>query len=347
MITITLPFPDMRLSSNQKNGKHWGADELKILSEKSSSLNLKQLASILGRTEKAIKQKQHKLGYLKSRSWTKEEIRGLIQIYNNLGKRGVVSLDKYAEKIGRHKTNVCRKARELGLGTNQNRNKVPITKERVRRFETQEELRAYQSRIAKDRIQKDGHPKRALGMKHTDATRNLLSKKSKETWARKTEEQKDAAINKRMKTMVKKYGKINPNRSRGSWNAGWREFGGKRNYYRSLWEANYARYLQWLKSKGEIIDWEHEPETFWFEQIRRGVRSYLPDFRVWENDGSVNLHEVKGWMDSRSRTTLKRMAKYHPSENIILIREAEYKSIKNNLSRIIPDWEESPRDRRL
>lgn len=25
MITITLPFPDMRLSPNQKNGKHWGA----------------------------------------------------------------------------------------------------------------------------------------------------------------------------------------------------------------------------------------------------------------------------------------------------------------------------------
>jgi hypothetical protein len=141
-----------------------------------------------------------------------------------------------------------------------------------------------------------------------------------------------------MRTKVARHGSIAPNVSHGNWKAGWREIGGKRNYYRSRWEANYARYLEWLKSRGEIVDWQHEPETFWFDAIKRGVRSYLPDFRVWEKDGSTPLHEVKGWMDARSKTTLKRMAKYHPSETIILIRERAYNDIARKIGPMIQDW---------
>ena len=88
--------------------------------------------------------------------------------------------------------------------------------------------------------------------------------------------------------------------------SGWREIGGIRKYYRSRWEANYARYLEFLKVNGEIEKWEHEPETFWFEGIKRGVMSYLPDFRVTEKNGDIVFHEVKGWMDARSITKIKR-----------------------------------------
>jgi hypothetical protein len=94
--------------------------------------------------------------------------------------------------------------------------------------------------------------------------------------------------------------------------AGWREIGGKRNYYRSMWEANYARYLEYLKRHHLIMDWEYEPVTFWFESIKRGVRSYKPDFRVTDSDGAVVYHEVKGFMDTKSATKLKRMSKYYP-----------------------------------
>ena len=41
--------------------------------------------------------------------------------------------------------------------------------------------------------------------------------------------------------------------------------------------------LEWLKKNKQIKKWEHEPETFWFEGIMRGCRSYLPDFRVTEH----------------------------------------------------------------
>lgn len=110
---------------------------------------------------------------------------------------------------------------------------------------------------------------------------------------------------------------------------GWREFEGgqKRYYFRSGWEMNYAQYLDWLKRMGEIIDWEYEPDTFWFEAIKRGTRSYTPDFKVTEKDGSVAYHEVKGWMDQKSATKLKRMAKYYPEITIVLIDEEQYHAI--------------------
>ena len=126
-------------------------------------------------------------------------------------------------------------------------------------------------------------------------------------------------------------------RSRGK--AGWREIGGRRIYFRSMWEANYARLLELDKQQGRIAEWEHEPETFWFEGIRRGCVSYLPDFRVTKRDGSFEYHEVKGWMDNKSKTKLKRMAKYHPRVVIKLIDAAAYRSLAKLGKAVVPGWE--------
>lgn len=120
--------------------------------------------------------------------------------------------------------------------------------------------------------------------------------------------------------------------------AGWRTIGGKRCFFRSRWEFNASAYFQWLKDQGEIIEWEHEPETFWFEGIKRGVCSYLPDFRITDKNG-VHYVEVKGWMDPKSKTKLKRMAKYHPDVKLVLIDKRYYEDIKRKLSRVIPGWE--------
>jgi len=129
------------------------------------------------------------------------------------------------------------------------------------------------------------------------------------------------------------------NRANASWGCGWREIGEIRKYYRSKWEANYARYLEWLRIKGEIQSWLHEPETFWFDGIRRGCMSYLPDFRVVESNGSVVYHEVKGWMDDRSKTKIKRMAKYHPLVKLIVVDSKAYNAIKKTMQPIIKGWE--------
>jgi hypothetical protein len=121
--------------------------------------------------------------------------------------------------------------------------------------------------------------------------------------------------------------------------AGWRIIGGKRNYYRSRWEANYSRYLEWLKKVGEIVEWEHEPHTFWFEGIKRGCVSYLPDFGVHNKNGAIEFHEVKGWFDHKSKTKIKRMAKYYPDIKLIVIAKKEYNAISQKVACLIQGWE--------
>lgn len=127
-------------------------------------------------------------------------------------------------------------------------------------------------------------------------------------------------------------------RSSGQASSGWSEIGGKRYYFRSLWERNYAHYLEWLKLRGLIKDWSFESHTFWFDKIKRGVRSYLPDFLVIECSGSETWHEVKGWMDSKSATKIKRMAKYYPDVKLIVIDKKQY-SLIAKYAALIPGWE--------
>jgi hypothetical protein len=124
-----------------------------------------------------------------------------------------------------------------------------------------------------------------------------------------------------------------------SWNSSWVVVGGNRFYARSRWEANYARFLEWQRAKGTVVSWEHEPETFWFDGIRRGVCSYLPDFKVVLADGAVEYHEVKGWMDAKSITKLKRMAKYHPTVRLVLIDSPKYQALERKMKKEVPGWE--------
>jgi hypothetical protein len=184
------------------------------------------------------------------------------------------------------------------------------------------------------------HPRGFAGHRHTEAAKQRSTEATLAWWKSLSPTEKDERVTENLKAALAKNGRIGPitpNRAT-TWKAGWREIGDRRHYFRSRWEANYARYLQWLKARGEILDWEYEPETYWFEKIRRGTRSYLPDFRVHELNGAKPLHEVKGWMDARSRTTLKRMAKYHPSETIVLVREKEYRAIAK-FAGLIGGWE--------
>jgi len=90
-------------------------------------------------------------------------------------------------------------------------------------------------------------------------------------------------------------------------------------YFRSSWEYYYSLFLEKLKQERKIIDWKHEPKCFWFEGVKRGVVSYLPDFCILHNNGTEEWVETKGYMDSRSITKMKRMAKYYPQIKIRLV----------------------------
>lgn len=176
------------------------------------------------------------------------------------------------------------------------------------------------------------HPQGMLGKKQSSIMKEKTSARVKKVWADpsssfNSEENKQKASDRMSKMQVERVMSGSNVYSRTK--KGWREFpSGKRYFFRSGWEMNYALYLEWLMYKKEIKNWEYERETFWFEKIRRGVRSYTPDFFVTNNNGSEEIHEVKGWLDSKSKTKLARMAKYYPDVKVILIGESEYKELK-------------------
>ena len=118
---------------------------------------------------------------------------------------------------------------------------------------------------------------------------------------------------------------------------GWFVVGGKKIYARSDWERKYAFYLECSRGVQSIIDWEHEPETFWFEGIKRGTRSYTPDFWL---PSKGQYHEVKGWMDPKSQTKLDRMKRYFPEVKIIVIGADWFRAAeRQGLCSLIPGWE--------
>jgi len=103
-------------------------------------------------------------------------------------------------------------------------------------------------------------------------------------------------------------------------------------YVRSRWEANYGRYLNFVRRK-----WFYEPKTFWFENIKRGTRSYTPDFYLPKYDEYI---EVKGYLDQKSKTRIKRMKKYYPKIKVTLVTGEFFKKIvKEGWCRLIPHWE--------
>lgn len=112
-------------------------------------------------------------------------------------------------------------------------------------------------------------------------------------------------------------------------------------YFRSLWEYRYALYLEWLRYNNSILGWAHEPKTFWFESIKRGVRSYLPDFQVIDNDGTTHWVEVKGYYDARSLTKIKRFRKYYPKETLLVVDGAWFKRNGPKLRSLLKGWNDA------
>lgn len=105
-------------------------------------------------------------------------------------------------------------------------------------------------------------------------------------------------------------------------------------YFRSKWEANFALYLEFLKSKGAIKQWWFEAEWFYFP-FSYGTTRYLPDFKVEEPDGSFTYYEVKGFLTGKARTQLKRMTKYHPKIKLIIIEKGFMQNLKRNFAKLL------------
>lgn len=205
---------------------------------------------------------------------------------------------------------------------------------------TDEQRKIYSDRL-KNTIAKKGHPKGMLGKTHTEKNKKISSINSLKRWEDKdnylnSDKHKQECSDRQSKIMNERINQ-NPNSINSRSKKGNIEIGGKKIFARSTWEANIAAYFEFLKSKGEIKDWFHEPETFWFLKIKRGVRSYKPDFKIINNDDTFYFEEVKGWMDDKSKTKINRMRIYYPLIELRVLGEKRYKEIAKNKS-LFPNW---------
>ncbi len=109
--------------------------------------------------------------------------------------------------------------------------------------------------------------------------------------------------------------------------------GGKILTMRSKWETNYGIYLDFLVKQKEIKGWEYEPERYKFIMTEGNYKveigTYLPDFKVTNNDGTFYLVEVKGYRQGTLK--LKRMKKYYPEIKIELVDSKEYAVLKKKV----------------
>lgn len=109
---------------------------------------------------------------------------------------------------------------------------------------------------------------------------------------------------------------------------GYFEINGNKMFFRSKWEANYALYLTFLLKQRKIKEWLYEKDVFIFHNVKFGTRSYRPDFKIINNNNSVEYHEVKGWHTPKSKTQLKRMTLYYPKIKLILIDRKQYQALQ-------------------
>ena len=193
-------------------------------------------------------------------------------------------------------------------------------------------------RSVAESFDRNGHPKGFQGHEHTEGSRQQMGDSLRRRWNDPKAKWNSAEFRRGLARRASER-QLGGNMDLRPTNAK----GGKRKdlgqFFRSAWEANYARYLNFLVASGEVIRWEYECKTFKFEKISRGVMSYTPDFRVEFPDGRVEWHEVKGWLTQRGKTALNRMRKYYPEEVLLVIDRERYRAIARSVRVLIPNWE--------
>jgi len=119
---------------------------------------------------------------------------------------------------------------------------------------------------------------------------------------------------------------------------GVRNIGGTSYNYDSGFEANYARWLEFLKRVEFCNVWQREPEQFKFygedfvnpvtkrklKGVSHGTMVYTPDFYSEERDDKKSpwvkwYTETKGYLSPKDYTKLSRFRTYYPQHKLRLV----------------------------
>ena len=291
--------------------KNWGADEDEFLINNYPTHGKMYCAKILNRSESSIRSRTSILQLkLATNSSFFHEFQGKARI----------------AKIGKKRPNHSRRMKELAA-----EGRFPVLTHK----RSAEEKEIYSKRL-KLTIKTKGHPKGMLNKTHTDAVKTLCSINSKKMWANPNSKVNSKEHRQFLSDKFSKFVQSRPNHNAYSrCKSGTYNINDKDMFFRSAWEANYALYLDWLISQKQIKEWFYEKDTFWFETIKRGIRSYKPDFKIINFDDTFEYHEVKGWMDPKSITKLKRMKKYYPHIKLLIVDATYYKDLKNKVGQFL------------
>ena len=94
-------------------------------------------------------------------------------------------------------------------------------------------------------------------------------------------------------------------------------------WYHSKKEAAYAQELDLRKKAGDIKEWIPQYKID-LKVYGKHIANYYVDFKVINNDDSVELHEVKGFVTDLWRLKWKLLEaiydRYHPGITLVVIR---------------------------
>lgn len=265
------------------------------------------------------------LGIIQNDFFTEEEIALIVEEYSKPFEE--FSSANLVAKLNRPLSGIVRMAGKLGL-TNKDRGKDKASKR-------------FKEKINLPGRWKDGtHPKGMSGKIHSQETKDKISAHAKLN--PESPEHAAARSKKAIATKITRYGAatIPTTNTYSRCKRGFRDdLGDGKIFFRSSWEANYARYLNLMVETKQILSWEFEKDTFIFPNQTKGPVSYLPDFKVILLDGSIEYREIKGWMDAKSKSKLKKFKKYYPEVSLVLIDSTQYKKIERTYKLLIPLWE--------
>lgn len=275
--------------------------------------NIWKTADEYGISGQSVYARLNKLGIVKHINyWTEEDDAILLQKYVLYKMSG--RLDELAKELGRTKQFVCRKAKRLGLTDNKLKF-IP------------EEARLKIGERTKTWIRERGHPRGMLNHNHSLKTKEKLSSTSIKMW-KDPNSYFNSDENKQRLSDLLHLRRINNTVNLFS-NRGKHPviIDNIKYVFKSSWEYEIALRLQKLKLEGSIKHWKYESKHFLFEDIKRGYRSYCPDFEVCLLDDEHLYIEVKGWKMEKSMKRIELFKERYPNVKFYLLDEHEYKKI--------------------
>ena len=100
-------------------------------------------------------------------------------------------------------------------------------------------------------------------------------------------------------------------------------------FFRSRWEANFARILNYYK-----IPWEYE-----YTRFDLGEHTYYPDFKIFDPNAGEYFVEIFGCFDDAHKRKLGLFQKKYPNEKLQIINDEIYQDLKKEFENKIKNWE--------